>query len=189
MASATSFYDFKPLDSGSLPVRSFLNILTLDVEKGAPVSLADYKGKVVLIVNTASKCGFTPQYEGLETLYKKLKASHGDEFTVLGFPCNQFGSQEPGTADDISSFCQLNYGVSFPIMGKTEVNGDKAEPLFEWLKKEQPGLLGMKRVKWNFEKFLVGKDGKVKGRWASTTKPEALEAPILDELKAEKAEL
>jgi glutathione peroxidase-family protein len=140
-------------------------------------------------VNTASKCGFTPQYEGLEKLYKSLKASHDDDFTILGFPCNQFGSQEPGTDDDIQSFCQINYGVSFPIMGKTDVNGDKANPLFEWMKAEQPGLLGMKRVKWNFEKFLIGRDGKVKGRWASTTKPEALEKPILEELGKEKSEL
>jgi len=171
MASATSFYDFKPLD-----------------KKGSAVPLSDFKGKVVLIVNTASKCGFTPQYEGLEKLYKDIKEKHGDDFTILGFPCNQFGGQEPGTDDDIQSFCQVNYGVSFPIMGKTDVNGDTANPLFEWLKNEQPGLLGMKRVKWNFEKFLVGKDGKVKGRWASTTKPEALEKPILAELGA-KSEL
>jgi glutathione peroxidase len=171
MASATSFYDFKPLD-----------------KKGNATPLESYKGKVVLIVNTASKCGFTPQYEGLEKLYKKLKETHGDDFQILGFPCNQFGSQEPGTDDDIQSFCLVNYGVSFPIMGKTDVNGDKANPLFEWLKEEKPGLLGMKRVKWNFEKWLVGRDGKVKGRWASTTKPEALEKPILEELAA-KSEL
>jgi len=171
MASATSFYDFKPLD-----------------KKGQPVPLESYKGKVLLIVNTASKCGFTPQYEGLEKLYKKVKETHGDDFVILGFPCNQFGGQEPGTDDDIQSFCQINYGVSFPIMGKTDVNGDKANPLFEWLKKEQPGLLGMKRVKWNFEKWLVGADGKVKGRWASTTKPESLEKPILEELAKAKAE-
>jgi glutathione peroxidase len=172
MASATSFYDFKPLD-----------------KKGQPVPLSEYKGKVVLIVNTASKCGFTPQYEGLEALYKKVKATNPDDFVILGFPCNQFGGQEPGTDDDIQSFCQLNYGVSFPIMGKTDVNGDKANPLFEWLKEEKPGLLGMKRVKWNFEKWLVGRDGKVKQRWASVTKPDALEKPILEELAKPKAEL
>jgi glutathione peroxidase len=171
MSSATTFYDFKPLD-----------------KKGQPVPLSTYDGKVVLIVNTASKCGFTPQYDGLEKLYKKLKAEHGEDFTILGFPCNQFGGQEPGNDDDIQSFCQLNYGVSFTIMGKTDVNGDKADPLFEWMKKEQPGLLGMKRVKWNFEKFLIGRDGKVKGRWASTTKPEALEKPILEELAKPAAE-
>ncbi|KAI1340979.1 thioredoxin-like protein [Xylariaceae sp. FL0016] len=165
MASATSFYDFNPKD-----------------KKGAEKSMGDYKGKVVLVVNTASKCGFTPQYAGLETLYKKIIADHKEDFTIIGFPCNQFGSQEPGTDDDIQSFCQVNYGVTFPIMGKTDVNGDKAEPLFEWMKHEQPGLLGMKRVKWNFEKFLIGRDGKVKGRWASTTKPESLEQPILDEI-------
>ncbi|KAL3417522.1 glutathione peroxidase [Phlyctema vagabunda] len=170
MASATAFYDFKPLD-----------------KKGQPVPLSEYKGKVVLIVNTASKCGFTPQYEGLEALYKKVSAEHPD-FVILGFPCNQFGGQEPGTDDDIQSFCQLNYGVSFTIMGKTDVNGAGAAPLFEWLKAEQPGLLGMKRVKWNFEKWLVGRDGKVKGRWASLTKPEALEKSVLDALK-EKSEL
>ncbi|KAH8598202.1 putative peroxiredoxin HYR1 [Bisporella sp. PMI_857] len=164
MASATSFYDFKPLD-----------------KSGAPKELSEFQGKVVLIVNTASKCGFTPQYAGLEALYKKLKAEHAD-FEILGFPCNQFGSQEAGTDEEIQSFCQVNYGVSFPILKKTEVNGDNAEPLYKWLKAEQPGLFGIKLVKWNFEKFLIGRDGKVKGRWASTTKPESLEKPILEEL-------
>ncbi|KAI2473831.1 glutathione peroxidase [Annulohypoxylon bovei var. microspora] len=166
MASATSFYDFQVKD-----------------KKGAEKPLADYKGKVVLVVNTASKCGFTPQYAGLEKLYKDIKATHPEDFTILGFPCNQFGGQEPGTDDDITSFCQVNYGVTFPIFGKTDVNGDKAEPVFEWMKAEKPGLLGMKRVKWNFEKFLIGRDGKVKERWASTTKPESLEKTILDELE------
>ncbi|KAI2773454.1 glutathione peroxidase [Daldinia loculata] len=166
MASATTFYDFKVKD-----------------KKGAELPLADYKGKVVLVVNTASKCGFTPQYAGLEKLYKDITAKHPDDFVILGFPCNQFGGQEPGTDDDIQSFCQVNYGVTFPILGKTDVNGDKAEPLFEWMKAEKPGLLGMKRVKWNFEKFLIGRDGKVKERWASTTKPESLESPILAELE------
>ncbi|KAG5940279.1 hypothetical protein E4U60_000559 [Claviceps pazoutovae] len=166
MASATSFYDFKPLD-----------------KRGQEVSLADYKGKVVLIVNTASKCGFTPQFEGLETLYKSIKETYPEDFAILGFPCNQFGGQEPGSSDEIQNFCQINYGVSFPIMQKIDVNGDKASPLYEWLKAEQPGLMGLKRVKWNFEKFLIGRDGTVKGRWASTTKPAALEKPILEELK------
>jgi glutathione peroxidase-family protein len=165
MSSATNIYDFKPLD-----------------KRGQEVPLADYKGKVVLIVNTASKCGFTPQYAGLEALYKKLKEKHGDDFTILGFPCNQFGGQEPGTDDDIQSFCQVNYGVSFPIMKKIDVNGDKADPVYQWLKEEKPGVMGIKRVKWNFEKFLIGRDGKVKGRWASTTKPESIEAPIVEEL-------
>lgn len=145
--------------------------------------MAQYKGKVVLVVNTASKCGFTPQYAGLEKVYKDIKAKYGDDFVILGFPCNQFGAQEPGSADEIESFCQLNYGVSFPIMGKTDVNGSNANPLFEWLKKEKPGVMGLKVVKWNFEKFLVGRDGKVKGRWASTTKPESLEKNIVEELE------
>ncbi|OTA98623.1 hypothetical protein M426DRAFT_49456, partial [Hypoxylon sp. CI-4A] len=165
MSSATSFFDF-----------------TVKDKKGAEKPLTDYKGKVVLVVNTASKCGFTPQYAGLEKLYKDVKEKYPEDFTILGFPCNQFGGQEPGTDDDIQSFCQVNYGVTFPILGKTDVNGDKAEPVFEWLKAEKPGLLGMKRVKWNFEKFLVGRDGKVRERWASTTKPETLEKTILEEL-------
>ncbi|KAI9762906.1 MAG: glutathione peroxidase gpx1 [Candelina submexicana] len=166
MSSVTSFYDFKPLD-----------------KKGQPYPLSSLKGKVVLVVNTASKCGFTPQYEGLENLNKKLLATYPNDFVVLGFPCNQFGNQDPGDNDTIQNFCQVNYGVSFPILGKTDVNGDKAEPVFEWLKNEKPGLMGLKRVKWNFEKFLVSRDGVVKGRWASTTKPETLEAVIVDEIK------
>ncbi|KAF4927219.1 Glutathione peroxidase-like peroxiredoxin gpx1 [Colletotrichum viniferum] len=166
MASATKFYDFKPLD-----------------KRGQEVPFADYKGKVVLVVNTASKCGFTPQYAGLEKLWKDIKEKHGDDFVILGFPCNQFGGQEPGSDDDIQNFCQVNYGVSFPIMQKTDVNGDNANPLFQWLKEEKPGIMGLKRIKWNFEKFLIGRDGQVKGRWASTTKPESLEKPILEELE------
>ncbi|KAI5924792.1 glutathione peroxidase [Camillea tinctor] len=166
MASATTFYDFKPKD-----------------KKGNEKPMTDYKGKVVLVVNTASKCGFTPQYAGLEKLYKDVTAKHPEDFVILGFPCNQFGGQEPGSDDDIQSFCQLNYGVTFPIMGKTDVNGDHADPLFEWMKAEKPGLMGMKRVKWNFEKFLIGRDGKVKGRWASTTKPESIEKNILEEIE------
>jgi len=164
MASATTFFDFKPKD-----------------KKGNEYSLAQLKGKVVLVVNTASKCGFTPQFAGLEKLYQDLKTTHPD-FVILGFPCNQFGGQDPGTDDEIQNFCQVNYGVTFPVLGKVDVNGDSAAPVFEWLKAERPGLLGMKRVKWNFEKFLVGRDGKVKERWASTTKPENLKAAIEKEL-------
>lgn len=152
-------------------------------ERGQEVPLSDFKGKVVLIVNTASKCGFTPQYAGLETLYKGLKEKYGDDFTILGFPCNQFGAQEPGTDDEIQNFCQINYGVSFPIMQKIDVNGDGAAPLYQWLKSERSGLLGLKFIKWNFEKFLIGRDGQVKGRWASTTKPESLEKDIVAELE------
>ena len=136
----------------------------------------------MLVVNTASKCGFTPQFGGLETLYKDVHAKHPDDFEILGFPCNQFASQDPGSNDDIQSFCQLNYGVSFPVLGKTDVNGDKTEPVWEWMKKEKPGIMGMKMIKWNFEKFLIGRDGTVKQRWASTTKPEALKADIEKEL-------
>ena len=139
----------------------------------------------MLIVNTASKCGFTPQYAGLETVYKAVSEKHPGEFVALGFPCNQFGGQEPGSDEEIQNFCQINYGVSFPIMGKIDVNGDKAAPLYDWLKKEKPGIMGLQRIKWNFEKFLIGKDGTIKGRWASTTKPESIQADILKELEKE----
>lgn len=184
MASATTFYDFKPND-----------------KKGQPYPLTELTGKVVLVVNTASKCGFTPQFEGLEKLYKgttssiltcpsltdqpsnaELKPAHPD-FEILGVPCNQFGGQDPGSDDEIQSFCQLNYGVSFPMLGKTDVNGDKAEPLYEWMKKSKPGIMGLQRIKWNFEKFLIGKDGQVVQRWASTSKPEGLKSAIEAELK------
>ena len=146
----------------------------------------------MLIVNVASKCGFTNQYTGLEALYQKLHAKHPDDFLILGFPCNQFGGQEPGSNDEIQQFCSLNYGVTFPVLGKVDVNGDNASKLWEYLKNEKPGLLGMKKVKWNFEKFLISREGKVVGRWASTTKPETLEATIEQELgkgSPEKAEL
>jgi peroxiredoxin len=134
-------------------------------------------------VNTASKCGFTPQFGGLETLYKKLTEKYPGQFEILGFPCNQFNSQDPGTDEQIQEFCQLNYGVSFPVLGKTEVNGDKAEPVFEWMKGEKPGIMGLKRIKWNFEKFLIGRDGKVVQRWGSITKPESLESVIVKEIE------
>ena len=143
--------------------------------QGKDVPLAEFKGKVLLIVNTASKCGFTPQYEGLESLYEKHKA---EGFEVLGFPCNQFGAQEPGGAAEIGQFCQSNYGVSFPMFAKIDVNGEAAHPLFRFLKHEKPGVLGTERIKWNFTKFLVGRDGKVVGRYAPLTKPEDLEAPV-----------
>ncbi|CEL07166.1 thioredoxin-like protein [Aspergillus pseudodeflectus] len=171
MSSATTFYDFEPVD-----------------KKGATYPLTDLKGKVVLVVNTASKCGFTPQFKGLENLYQSLKSKYGDDFLILGFPCNQFGSQDPGSNDEIQEFCQINYGVTFPVLGKTEVNGGNASPLWTWLKESQPGLLGLKRIKWNFEKFLISADGKVVGRWASTTKPESLEATIVKEIEKAKKE-
>ena len=142
---------------------------------GESVSLADRKGKVLLVVNTASKCGFTPQYKGLEALWRK----YGERgFEVIAFPCNQFGGQEPGTADDIAEFCEVNFGLSFPLMGKVEVNGAQADPLFDWLKAEAPGVLGSKRIKWNFTKFLIDREGHVVRRYAPTAKPEALERDI-----------
>lgn len=116
-------------------------------------------------------------------LFTDLKTSHPNDFTILGFPCNQFGSQDPGSNDEILEFCQVNYGVTFPILGKTEVNGNNAEPVFEWMKAEKPGIMGLKRVKWNFEKFLIGRDGQVKSRWASTTAPQSIKAAIEEELK------
>ena len=138
---------------------------------GAPVDLRQYLGKVILIVNTASKCGFTPQYKGLEALYRQFK---DQGFVVLGFPCNQFGQQEPGDAATIGEFCDRNYGVSFPMFAKIDVNGDAAHPLFKHLKKAAPGLLGSEAIKWNFTKFLIRKDGSVYKRYAPQTRPEAL---------------
>lgn len=142
---------------------------------GEEKSLKDYEGKVLLIVNVASKCGFTPQYKGLQEVYDKYK-EQGLE--ILGFPCNQFGGQEPGTEVDITSFCELNYGVNFPMFAKIDVKGDKAHPLYTYMTEQAPGLLGMKAVKWNFTKFLIGKDGKVVGRFAPQTKPVDLEVEI-----------
>ena len=142
---------------------------------GEEKSLKDYKGKALLIVNVASKCGFTPQYKGLQDVYDKYK-DQGLE--ILGFPCNQFGGQEPGTEADITSFCELNYGVNFPMFAKVDVKGDKAHPLYTYMTEQAPGLLGMKAVKWNFTKFLIGKDGKVVGRFAPQTKPVDLEVEI-----------
>ncbi|MGO4167892.1 glutathione peroxidase [Novosphingobium sp. YAF33] len=142
---------------------------------GETVSLADRLGQVLLVVNTASKCGFTPQYAGLETLWQRYR-DRG--FEVIAFPCNQFGGQEPGSAEDIASFCEVNFGLSFPLMGKVDVNGDDAAPIWTWLKREAPGLLGSKSVKWNFTKFLIGRDGKVVRRYAPTDKPESLEKDI-----------
>lgn len=143
-------------------------------EAGQDHSLEDYQGQVLLIVNTASRCGFTPQFAGLESLYKRYR-DRG--FTVLGFPCNQFGGQDPGSQDEIVAFCQLNYGVSFPMLGKIEVNGRGADPLFEHLKNAAPGTLG-KRIKWNFTKFLINREGEVVKRYAPSTTPEAIAADI-----------
>ena len=152
-------------------------VLDFDVRTpaGGTERLADHAGKVLLIVNVASKCGFTPQYAGLEALYRKYK-DRG--FEVLGFPCNQFGSQEPGNAEEIASFCSLTYDVTFPVFAKIEVNGPAADPLYEWLKKAAPGLMGLSSIKWNFTKFLVDRSGKVVRRYAPTTKPDDIEADI-----------
>ena len=142
---------------------------------GKPVPLKRFKDKVLLIVNTASACGFTPQFGGLEELHQTWGPKG---LVVLGFPCNQFGSQDPGSNDEIASFCQLNYGVSFPMMAKVAVNGVEADPLFQWLCAEAPGLLGSKAIKWNFTKFLVGRDGQVIRRYAPTDTPQSLARDI-----------
>ena len=142
---------------------------------GKDENLADKLGKVVLVVNTASKCGFTPQYDGLEALYKKY---HDQGFEIIAFPCNQFGGQEPGSADEIAEFCKVNFGLSFPLMAKVEVNGAGEAPLYGWLKSEAPGLMGTKGIKWNFTKFLIGRDGKVVKRYAPTDKPESIAKDI-----------
>ena len=143
--------------------------------KGEQKTLADFGGKALLVVNTASKCGFTPQYQGLEALWEKYRERG---LVVLGFPCNQFGKQEPGDEGEISQFCELNYGVSFPLFRKIEVNGAGVHPLFVSLKKRAPGLLGSQGIKWNFTKFLIGRDGQVVKRYAPTTKPEELSSAI-----------
>ncbi|WGG49660.1 glutathione peroxidase [Rugamonas sp. DEMB1] len=142
---------------------------------GATADLGQYKGRVLLIVNTASQCGFTPQYKGLEAVYQQFKDRGA---VVLGFPCNQFGGQEPGGAEQIGAFCEKNFGVSFPLFAKVDVNGEQAHPLFKQLKKDAPGLLGTEAIKWNFTKFLVRKDGTVYKRYAPATKPEELVGDI-----------
>ena len=142
---------------------------------GKSVPLSSFKGHPMLIVNTASACGYTPQFAGLEQLHKEYG---GKGLVVLGFPCNQFGSQDPGSNEEISQFCQLNYGVSFPMMAKIDVNGGGAHPLYKWLTKEAPGVLGTTSIKWNFTKFLVGKDGAVLKRYAPTDTPESLKKDI-----------
>ena len=157
-AAAQSIYDFEVTSIG-----------------GQPAHLSTQRGKVVLIVNTASKCGFTPQFEGLEALWEEYNARG---FVVLGFPSNQFGGQDPGSDDEIASFCELNYGVKFPMMHKVDVNGDNADPLWKWLTAEAPGILGTKAIKWNFTKFLIGKDGHVIKRYAPTDSPASLKGDI-----------
>lgn len=149
--------------------------LTVDDIAGKPVRLSRYKGKVLLIVNTASECGFTPQYQGLEALYGKL---HGKGLEILGFPCNQFGGQEPGSEKEIAAFCERNYGVTFPMFAKVDVNGDHASPLYKHLKAAKKGVLGSGAIKWNFTKFLVDREGNVVERYAPQTEPKDLEADV-----------
>ena len=142
---------------------------------GKPVRLDRYRDRVLLVVNTASKCGFTPQYKGLEALYQKY---HAKGLDVLGFPCNQFGEQEPGSEKEIEQFCEINYGVTFPLFAKIDVNGNEAAPVYRYLKAEKPGLLGSEAIKWNFTKFLVDRKGKVLARYAPNDKPESLAGDI-----------
>jgi glutathione peroxidase len=156
--TATSIYDFEALSI-----------------EGKPAHLSTQRGKVLLIVNTASQCGFTPQFAGLEALWETYR-DRG--LVVLGFPSNEFGGQDPGSDGEIASFCQLNYGVSFPMMSKVKVNGSGAHPLYRWLTREAPGFLGSKAIKWNFTKFLVGRDGQVLKRYAPTDKPESIKSDI-----------
>ena len=151
---------------------------TLPLLDGTPTPLADYVGKVVLIVNVASKCGLTPQYAGLEALYRQY-ADQG--LVILGFPCNQFGDQEPGTANDIAAFCSTSYDVTFPVFAKLEVNGAGEHPLYGWLKSSAPGIFGTEAIKWNFTKFLIGRDGRVVQRFAPTDEPASL-APAIEAL-------
>ena len=152
-----------------------LTAIPIKAADGSTTDLSSHNGEVMLIVNVASKCGFTPQYEGLEAFQRKYRDKG---FTVLGFPCNQFGAQEPGDAEEIANFCRLSYDVSFPLMGKIDVNGDDTAPIYQYLKDEAPGLLGSKAIKWNFTKFLVDRSGKVVKRYAPQTKPEELAGDI-----------
>ncbi|PEK99887.1 glutathione peroxidase [Bacillus sp. AFS017336] len=149
--------------------------------KGETVALSDYKDQVIIVVNTASACGYTPQYKDLQALYEEYKEQG---LVILGFPCNQFMNQEPGSNEEIQSFCELNYGVSFPVFGKIDVNGDKADPLFKYLSSEAPGIMGLKSIKWNFTKFIIDKNGEVIERFAPQTNPQELRPTIEKLLKA-----
>ncbi|MEH6722388.1 MAG: glutathione peroxidase [Qipengyuania sp.] len=143
--------------------------------KGDELALSEKLGKVLLVVNTASKCGFTPQYDGLEELYQDYRARG---FEVLAFPCNQFGGQEPGDAGEIAEFCKVNFGLTFPLMAKVDVNGDNASPLFDWMKREKPGVMGSKAIKWNFTKFLIDREGRVVKRYGPTDAPKTIAKDI-----------
>ena len=162
------------------PAKTLYDFSALSIT-GERADLSTQRGKVILIVNTASACGFTPQFAGLEKLWQDYR---DQGLVVIGFPSNQFGAQDPGSNDEIASFCELNYGVDFPMMAKVDVNGAKAHPLWKWLTAEAPGLLGSEAVKWNFTKFLIGRDGKVRKRYAPTDKPESLRKDIEAALQA-----
>jgi glutathione peroxidase len=164
MTTAKNFFDF-----------------TVKSANGSDFNLNSYKGKVVLVINVASKCGFTPQYAGLEEIYREFKDK---DFVAVGFPCNQFGFQEPGNNEEIQQFCSLNYQVSFPIMAKVDVNGSKADPLYMFMKESAPGILGTEAIKWNFTKFLIGKDGKVIKRFAPNVEPKEMINDIKAALQA-----
>jgi glutathione peroxidase len=157
---------------------SFFEFTTIDSSQ-KNYDLSQHKGKIVLVVNVASKCGFTPQYKGLEELYQKFK---NQGLVILGFPCNQFGFQEPGSDSDIQQFCSMTYNVTFPVLGKVDVNGATASPIYQFLKKQAPGLLGIELIKWNFTKFLVGKNGEVIKRYAPNTEPADITSDIENEL-------
>ena len=148
---------------------------TVTTNRGESLDLKTKQGKVLLVVNTASKCGFTPQYDGLEELYQQFKDK---DFEVLGFPCNQFGAQEPGNADEIAEFCKVNFGVTFPLMAKIDVNGPEASPLYDWMKAEKKGLMGSTSIKWNFTKFLINREGNVVKRYAPQDSPKAIAKDI-----------
>lgn len=167
------------MTTASSPAHPFYDA-PVSLLNGAPASLADSRGKVVLVVNVASHCGFTPQYSGLEALYRKY-AERG--FTILGFPCNQFGEQETGSAEEIQQFCSLTYDVTFPILSKVDVNGSNAHPAWVYLKQEKPGLLGTESVKWNFTKFLVGRDGTVLKRYGPGDEPASIEKEVVAALE------
>lgn len=170
----TAYFLLKSNEGETMPTNSIYDFTAKSID-GKDISLSEYKGKVLLIVNVASKCGFTPQYEGLEKLYRKYKDKG---LVILGFPCNQFGKQEPGTEEEIAEFCKVNYGVTFPMFSKIDVNGENAHPLYKYLKQKAPGILSTQDIKWNFTKFLVDREGNVVTRYAPATTPDSIEKEI-----------